>query len=116
VVNEKKIKCGLLELVRQINEIGLKFGIWFEPEMVSEDSDLYRAHPDWAMEIPGRHAVRSRNQLVLDVGRKEVQDYLIERDNVQIVASGMAFMHAGIPIPREIPEFTAFIYHLTAID
>lgn len=84
--------------------------------MVSEDSDLYRAHPDWAMEIPGRHAVRSRNQLVLDVGRKEVQDYLIERDNVQIVASGMAFMHAGIPIPREIPEFTAFIYHLTAID
>jgi alpha-galactosidase len=116
VVNEKKIKCGLPELVRQINEIGLKFGIWFEPEMVSEDSDLYRAHPDWAMEIPGRHAVRSRNQLVLDVGRKEVQDYLIERDNVQIVASGMAFMHAGIPIPREIPEFTAFIYHLTAID
>ena len=76
-VNEKKIRCGLTELVRQINDIGLKFGIWFEPEMVSEDSDLFRAHPDWVMEIPGRHAVRSRNQLVLDVGRREVQDYLI---------------------------------------
>ncbi|MBQ6388831.1 MAG: alpha-galactosidase [Mogibacterium sp.] len=80
-VNENKIKCGLTELVRQINDLGMKFGIWFEPEMVSEDSDLYRAHPDWVMEIPGRHAVRSRNQLVLDVGRKEVQDYLIERVN-----------------------------------
>ena len=81
VVNEKKIKCGLPELVRQINDLGMKFGIWFEPEMVSEDSDLFRTHPDWAMEIPGRHAVRSRNQLVLDVGRKEVQDYLIESVN-----------------------------------
>ena len=80
-VNEKKIKCGLTELVRQINDLGMKFGIWFEPEMVSEDSDLFRAHPDWAMEIPGRHAVRSRNQLVLDVGRKEVQDYLIKSIN-----------------------------------
>ncbi len=80
-VNEKKIRCGLTELVRQINDLGMKFGIWFEPEMVSEDSDLFRKHPDWVMEIPGRHAVRSRNQLVLDVGRKEVQDYLIKSIN-----------------------------------
>jgi alpha-galactosidase len=80
-VNEKKIKCGLPALVQQINDLGLKFGIWFEPEMVSEDSDLYRAHPDWAMEIPGRRAVRSRNQLALDVSRREVQDYLIESIN-----------------------------------
>lgn len=80
-VNENKIKCGLPELVRQINDLGMKFGIWFEPEMVSEDSDLYRAHPEWVMEIPGRHAVRSRNQLVLDIGRKEVQDYLIRSVN-----------------------------------
>ena len=80
-VNENKIKCGLPELVRQINDLGMKFGIWFEPEMVSEDSDLYRSHPEWVMEIPGRHAVRSRNQLVLDIGRKEVQDYLISSVN-----------------------------------
>ena len=81
VVNEKKIKCGLPKLVSQINDLGMKFGIWFEPEMVSEDSDLVRAHPDWAMEIPGRRAVRSRNQLVLDVSRREVQDYLIRSIN-----------------------------------
>ncbi|MCI8516234.1 MAG: alpha-galactosidase [Hungatella sp.] len=80
-VNEKKIKCGLHKLVEQINDLGMKFGIWFEPEMVSEDSDLYRAHPDWAMEIPGRHAVRSRNQIALDMSRREVQDYLIEKIN-----------------------------------
>ena len=80
-VNENKIRCGLHKLVEQINGLGMKFGIWFEPEMVSEDSDLYRAHPDWAMEIPGRHAVRSRNQIALDMSRREVQDYLIERIN-----------------------------------
>ena len=81
VVNKKKIRCGLTNLVSQINDLGMKFGIWFEPEMVSEDSDLFRAHPDWAMEIPGRRAVRSRNQLVLDVSRREVQDYLIKSVN-----------------------------------
>lgn len=80
-VNENKIKCGLHKLVEQINDLGMKFGIWFEPEMVSEDSDLYRAHPEWTMQIPGRHAVRSRNQMVLDMSRKEVQDYLIEKVN-----------------------------------
>ena len=81
VVNENKIKCGLHKLVEQINDLSMKFGIWFEPEMVSEDSDLYRAHPDWAMEIPGRHAVRSRNQIALDLSRKDVQDYLIKSVN-----------------------------------
>lgn len=80
-VNENKIKCGLHKLVEQINTLGMKFGIWFEPEMVSEDSDLYRAHPEWAMQIPGRHAVRSRNQMALDMSRRDVQDYLIERIN-----------------------------------
>lgn len=80
-VNENKIKCGLHKLVEQINALDMKFGIWFEPEMVSEDSDLYRAHPEWAMQIPGRHAVRSRNQMALDMSRREVQDYLIERVN-----------------------------------
>lgn len=52
----------------------MKFGIWIEPEMISEDSDLYREHPDWALTIPGRNPVRSRNQLVLDFSRKEVVD------------------------------------------
>lgn len=80
-VNKNKIKCGLHALVEQINDLGMKFGIWFEPEMVSEDSDLYRAHPEWAMKIPGRPEVRSRNQIALDMSRKDVQDYLIEKVN-----------------------------------
>ena len=91
-VNEKKIRCGLDERVRQINDLGMKFGIWFEPEMVSEDSDLFRAHPDWVMAIPGRHAVRSRNQLVLDVGRKEVQDYIIESVNRILDSANIYYM------------------------
>ena len=81
VVNEEKIRGGLHKLVEQINGLGMKFGIWFEPEMVSEDSDLYRAHPEWAMQIPGRHAVRSRNQMALDMSREDVQDYLIQSVN-----------------------------------
>ena len=57
----------------------MKFGIWIEPEMVNEDSDLYRAHPDWAIQIPGRKPIRSRNQLLLDFSRKEVRDQVFEQ-------------------------------------
>ena len=77
-VNEQKLKGGLGALVEKINALGMRFGLWFEPEMVSEDSDLYRAHPDWALRIPGRDPVRSRYQLVLDLSREEVRDYLYE--------------------------------------
>lgn len=77
-VNEKKLTEGLSELVRRVNEIGLEFGIWFEPEMISPDSDLYREHPDWAIQIPGREATQSREQFVLDLSRPEVRDYAYE--------------------------------------
>ena len=73
-VNEKKLGETLGGLVKRVNDLGVKFGIWIEPEMISEDSDLYREHPDWALMIPGRNPVRSRNQLVLDFSRKEVVD------------------------------------------
>lgn len=78
-VNEEKLGMTLGELTEQVNAKGLKFGIWFEPEMVNEDSDLYRAQPDWALTIPGRQPVLGRNQLVLDLSKKEVVDYLFER-------------------------------------
>lgn len=78
-VNEKKLGCSLAELIHKVNDAGVKFGIWIEPEMVSEDSDLYRAHPDWAMLNPRRNPVRGRNQLVLDFSRKEVRDYIFEQ-------------------------------------
>ncbi len=77
-VNETKLGGTLGELTDRINDLGLKFGIWIEPEMVSEDSDLYRAHPEWAFVIPGRKPVRGRNQLVLDFSRKEVVDYIFD--------------------------------------
>lgn len=77
-VNEEKIKGGLKYLVEEVNKLGMKFGIWFEPEMISPDSDLYRSHPDWAIQIPGRTPGMSRQQLVLDITRKEVEDYAYE--------------------------------------
>ena len=78
-VNEGKLGCTLGEMIEKINCLGVKFGIWIEPEMVSEDSDLYREHPDWAMHIPGRKPVRGRNQLVLDFSREDVRSYIFER-------------------------------------
>ena len=77
--NEKKLGCTLKELADQITECGMQFGLWFEPEAVSEDSDLYRTHPEWAVVIPGRRPDLSRNQLILDFSRADVQDYMIER-------------------------------------
>ena len=78
-VNEKKLGCTLGEMIARINGCGVKFGIWIEPEMVSEDSDLYREHPDWALRIPGREPVRSRNQLVLDFSREDVRSHIFDR-------------------------------------
>mgnify|MGYP003300381437 CR=1 FL=1 len=78
-VNEDKIQGGLGKLVEKINELGMEFGIWFEPEMISPDSELYREHPDWAIQIQGRTPVLSRNQLVLDMSRKEVRDEIFNR-------------------------------------
>ena len=78
-VNETKLGCSLQELITRVNEMGLQFGIWMEPEMISEDSDLYRAHPDWAMVVPGRAPVRARFQLVLDFSRREVTEEIYRR-------------------------------------
>lgn len=77
-VNEKKLGCTLGELAGRINSLGMKFGLWVEPEMISEDSELYREHPDWAFAVPGRKPVRSRDQLVLDFSRREVVEYIFD--------------------------------------
>jgi len=78
IVNEEKIQGGLKYLVDEVNKLGLEFGIWFEPEMISPDSDLYRAHPDWCIHIEGRAPALCREQYVLDLTRKEVVDYIYE--------------------------------------
>ncbi len=74
VANPRRLAGGITGLARRIEDMGMKFGLWFEPEMVNKDSDLYRAHPDWILETPGRSASHGRNQYVLDFSRKEVVD------------------------------------------
>ncbi len=77
-VNEKKLPGGLKYLVDQVRALGMEFGIWMEPEMVSPDSRLYREHPDWAIQIPGRRATQGRSQYVLDLFRQDVVDYVFD--------------------------------------
>ena len=78
IAYRKKLPNGVEGLVERINALGLKFGIWFEPEMVSPDSDLYRAHPDWAIQVPGRKITMQRHQYVLDMTRQDVRDYIYD--------------------------------------
>ena len=92
VVNTRKLPHGIRGLSDRIHDMGLMFGLWFEPEMVSPDSDLYRAHPDWCLHVTGRERSLSRNQSILDLSRLEVQDYIIdnlsrvlERDGIDYV-------------------------------
>ncbi len=70
---------GLAPLARHVNDLGMAFGLWIEPEMVNPDSDLFRSHPDWALQIAGRPLLTARNQLVLDLTRPEVTAYLLDR-------------------------------------
>jgi alpha-galactosidase len=72
----RKFPKGLKPLADRVNALGMEFGLWVEPEMINPDSDLYRAHPDWALALPNRHSPTARNQLVLDLRRGDVRDYL----------------------------------------
>ncbi len=78
-VNEEKLGCGLKGLSDEIHKLGLQFGIWFEPECINEDSDLYRKHPDWVLKVPGKAPVRGRYQLVLDFSREDVRAYILKQ-------------------------------------
>lgn len=73
-VNEKKMNGSMAQLAEKIHKMGMKFGLWFEPEMVNKDSNLYREHPDWILSTPGRHISHGRNQYILDFSRAEVVD------------------------------------------
>ncbi|TAH75016.1 MAG: alpha-galactosidase [Anaerolineaceae bacterium] len=77
-VNENKLGGSLDKLVKKIKRHNLQFGLWFEPEMISEKSGLYRRHPDWAIKIPNREAYTGRNQFVLDLTRQEIRDYIVQ--------------------------------------
>ena len=86
-VNKKKLPDGIKGLAEKVNALGMDLGIWVEPEMVNEDSDLYRAHPDWAVTVPGTEHSLGRNQMVLDLTREEVQEYIISKME-QVFSSG----------------------------
>ena len=116
-VNEEKLGGTLTKLIERVNAEGVKFGIWIEPEMVSEDSDLYREHPEWAITIPGRKPVRSRNQLVLDFSRKEVRDEIFKRicavldqGNVEYIKWEMNRSLADIYAPNVTYDYVLGVY------
>ena len=92
VVNPKKFPHGLGPLIRRVNDLGMEFGLWVEPEMVNPDSDLYRAHPDWVIHFKGRPRTEARNQLVLNLARKDVCDYLLKTLDQLVSNNNIAFL------------------------
>ncbi len=91
-VNEEKLPGGLERLSERVRALGLDFGVWVEPEMVSEDSELYRAHPDWALTAPGRAPTRGRSQLVLDLTRSEVREYVYRSMGQVLSCPGLVYV------------------------
>ncbi|MBQ7801891.1 MAG: alpha-galactosidase [Oscillospiraceae bacterium] len=91
-VNLKKLPNGLEGLAERIRKLGLEFGLWFEPESVNEDSDLYRAHPDWALHNEGFSDIPGRNQLLLDLTKPEVRDYIVENVSRILDSAGISYV------------------------
>ncbi len=83
-VNESKMEGGIDRVINHINSKGMKFGLWFEPEMISEDSDIYRAHPEYAIKAPDRPNCYARYQLMMDLTNKEVRDYIVDSVNTML--------------------------------
>lgn len=126
-VNTEKLPNGLDGLAKEINALGMKFGLWFEPEMVSPDSDLYRQHPDWCIHVPNRARTLWRNQLVLDLSRDDVCDYIIESVSNILKSANIEYVkwdnnrritHAGselLPPHRKQEFFHRYVLNLYRI-
>ncbi len=91
VVRADAFPEGLEQLVREVHRLGMKFGLWVEPEMVNPDSDLYRRHPDWVLHFPGRERTEARHQLILDFGRDEVIEYIFSMLDALVERYSIAF-------------------------
>ncbi|WED28849.1 alpha-galactosidase [Vibrio sp. DW001] len=102
VENRDKIPSGLNKFANLLNKQDMKFGLWFEPEMISPDSELYRSHPDWCLHVAGRPRTEVRNQLVLDLSRVDVQDYII--DTLNRVLSSCNIEYVKWDFNRELME------------
>ncbi len=104
-VNEEKLPGGLSELAKRVNALGLGLGVWFEPEMVSRDSDLFRAHPDWCIHTEGRDMSIARHQYVLDLSRQEVRDYIV--DSLSVVLSSANIEYVKWDFNRNLTEYSS---------
>lgn len=91
-IDPRKYPGGLKPLVDHVTNLGMEFGIWFEPEMVNPVSELYRAHPEWVLQVEGRELLPSRNQLVLDLTQSEVSDYLFERMDALLANHAISYI------------------------
>ncbi len=90
--DESKFPEGLADLIAHVNALGMAFGLWVEPEMVNPDSDLFRAHPDWALQLAGRPLLTARNQLVLDISRADAADYLFDKISALLRAHPITYL------------------------
>jgi alpha-galactosidase len=91
-VDERKLPLGIEDLARRVAEKGLRFGLWFEPEMVSPKSELYAAHPDWCLHVPGRPRSEGRHQLVLDLSRADVRRYIVDSVSAVLVSAPIGYV------------------------
>lgn len=123
-VNAAKFPNGLKPLIQKVNDLGMDFGIWVEPEMVNPDSDLYREHPDWAYYFPGVPGTQARNQLVLNLAKKEVQSYiynflddLLSNNNISFIKWDMNrhFSEPGWPEAPVKKQREIWVRHTLAI-
>ena len=92
IVDKTKLPKGLDNLANRVNKLGLQFGLWFEPEMISPDSDLYRAHPDWCVHVPNRIRSTARAQLILDLSRKDVCNYIISAVSSVLESANISYV------------------------
>ena len=118
VENKDRLPNGLKGLAEQINKLGMKFGLWVEPEMVNPDSELYRTHPDWVLHTKGRESSLTRNQLTLDLSRKDVCDYIIttitsvlSSANIEYVKWDMNRYMSEVGSAALPPEQQGEVYH-----
>jgi alpha-galactosidase len=126
-VNRQKFPNGLKPLISYVNSLGMDFGLWFEPEMVNPDSDLYRKHPDWVMNFPGRPRSQARNQLVLNMARDDVKEYIftvldrmLSENNIKYIKWDMNrhFSEPGwpeVPVPEQKEIWVKYVRNVYEI-
>ncbi|WP_254063971.1 alpha-galactosidase [Granulicella sp. S190] len=123
-VNQTKFPHGLKPVIDRVHQLGMDFGIWVEPEMINPDSDLYRKHPEWAMSFPGRPRTEARNQLVLNLARDDVKQYLLTFLDKLVSENDIAFLKwdynrnwsepgwDAVPLPEQKEIYVRYINNL----